>query len=825
MRKRVSGFKDLLATLWSAVAGWLFFTLLLIILIGGIGVNRFISLQRAIATLATESSELVLLRAIREDLLALENASRYSGRDEPKVFLEAMASNVAQLKYQLDTLNSLVNDTLLLSLTDSLAQVLAARTKQLSALVQLKYAQRNAVMPESLLNEVEQVLAGKLDTTIIIRLDKYIQRREVAINTSEEAEVSLPTEQGKKNLIQQFRDFFGGKKKENTPKNREEISLTDSILQIEPLQADRREEVRQLLEAAKSYNSRLAASVQRKEIALRESGQQLQTQLNRLTETLESRFLIEQQARSRAAMTIARKAANMLALISGCGLLLGLALMLALKRLLRISALRQKQLEEEQKKVAELLTARQDLLGNISHELRTPLQAITGFANQLADAPAEKQRRWIALIKQSARQLSFLMGQLLQLNQLDGANTSLSYSSISLNILLTELDEIYAEKLHQKQLSWELIGDLDEEIHVITDPYRLRQILYNLLDNAVKYTAQGGVCLEIVRMESSLKFIITDTGMGIDKSDIPRLFEAYTQKEAKVDVLQSGIGLGLHLVRQLVEKFAGQLEVESEVKQGSTFTLTLPVTYDLAAKAEMEEKAVSYNLPLRIMVVDDDELNIELLRTALENKVAKISCFSTPDEALQAFKPGEYDVVLTDYRLPGQSGAALAATMKKQDRSGVYYLMTAAIAEPEARDLLSQTFNYLLHKPFDLEELLQLLKEETLRFYPEQCIDKTRVFNFLEGDQADMEVYLQKYKAALNEQLNAFEQALVSKDNNHLHEILHQLGSRVALLQLPGVQTLRELEKRAGEGRLDWQATHQANRMIQIFRRFMAYWT
>ncbi len=821
MRKRANGFKDLLATLWNAVAGWLFFTLLLIILIGGIGINRFINLQRAIATLAAERNELELLRNIREDLLALENASRYSGRDSPVIFLKEIEASATHIKAQLVTLNSFVADTSLLALTDSLSLVLDARTKQLSALVQLKFAQNEAAMPESLLREVEGVLAGKLDSTITIRLDKYIQRREVPIVPANEEETNPIVEQGKKNLIQQFKEFFGGKKKEITPKNREEISLTDSVLQIEPLQADRREEVRELLEAARNYNSKLAVNVQRKEIALRESGQILQIQLNRLTETIEGRFLAEQQTRSGEAILIARQAGNMLALISACGLLMGLALMLVLKRLLGISAVRQKQLEEEQKKVAELLAARQELLGSISHELRTPLQALTGFANQLSEAAAERRVRWIGLIKQTAAQLNFLLGQLLQFNQLANDKLELNHSKISLNDLLDELNQIYEPKAAQKQLSWEIIAEFEADLHFSTDPFRLRQLLFNLLDNAIKFTAKGGVSLEIIKNESSLRFIITDTGPGMTKEEISVIFEPYAQKKQKSDVLNDGIGLGLHLVKGIVDKFAGQLELDSEPGVGTSFYLTLPVVFESAENEIEANISGNERLPIRLLVVDDDALNIELLEAVLENKLAKINCFSSPAEALLAFETGRYDVVLTDYRLPGQSGAEMAKTMKEQDPDCVFYLMTAAIHETEASELLGSTFSCLLNKPFDMGELLQLLNEEQLAIQPELFQNYSKILNYLEGNIEESTAYVAKYKTTILSQLEEFEKCIAVGNVAEIHAVVHQLTSRLAMFELVVVNAFRALEKEAAEHRWSWRETFKSRRLIRICRAFL----
>ncbi|GEM_PF-4550647 len=818
MRNSTRGFRDLLSTLWNAVAGWLFFTLLLILVIGGIGINRFITLQRAIVSLEVESSELQILRALREDILALETASRFSGQEKNKPFSAQLKESEKRLTTHLESLKMQVSDTAALMLIDSMGYLIAARTKQLSTLLRLKEAQADATMPESLLNEVEDVLAGRYDSTILIRLDRYIQRRQVPVATDD----VLPDEQGKRNLLQQFKDFFGGKKRNTTTAgSQEEVILTDSVLQIEPLQADRRAEVRALLEEARRYNSQLLSGVQKREISLRESGQLLQMQLNRLTEVLERQFLNEQQKRATQALKLARSAANMLALISACGLALGLILMLYLRKLLRLSAEQQKMLDAEQKKVADLVKARQELLSRISHELRTPLQAIAGFSEQLAAAPAGKQKRWLAFIKQSSRQLSFLIGQLLQFNQLSLGKAQLLPEVFSLSGLIDEVDEIYKARCTEKQLHWELLSNLTDTFSVRTDPYRLRQILFNLLDNAVKFTRTGGVCLEVDKSEDQLIFRIIDTGVGMDSADLTG-FEAYKQHNPATDQAKGGIGLGLHLVSQLITLLDGKLTIESQPGEGSTFLVELPVLF-MSETEETEQQLPETQFPLRLLIVDDDPLNIELMQQFLEPRVALLEACLSAEKALEIAGNQNFDLVITDRRLPGMEGPALAVALLAKDEKLSVYLMTAAVSEEDFRNYLRAGIIWVLEKPFESEQLHRILREESLRRFPNLFIRTERMAGFLEDDIAAKGAFLQRFKQDTLNLLSQLEQALSSADRRGLQEGVHQLATRLQLFDLPFSPSLREMEALPVNEPWPWQATARLHQILALCRTFLQH--
>lgn len=297
------------------------------------------------------------------------------------------------------------------------------------------------------------------------------------------------------------------------------------------------------------------------------------------------------------------------------------------------------------------------------------------------------------------------------------------------------------------------------------------------------------------------------------------------QKRVNEDALSGGIGLGLHLVNDLVNELNGRLDYESELGVGTSFYIYLPVEFTEAEPEFNIEQINNQPLPLRLLIVDDDVLNLELLELSLASKVSLLKSHPTAEEALENFNPGEFDIVLTDYRLPGMSGAEMVKIMNRMDSACTFYLMTAAVAEKDAHELLQGAFTYLFEKPFDPAEFYDCLQEELLARQTANLLDYSEILPYLEGEKENLAAYLLKYKLTLQVQLDALESALAIADLEQLHGIFHQLGSRFGLLKLNIVPLIRTLEHQAENKQWSWREKAQTKRLLRICRAFLANWT
>lgn len=312
-------------------------------------------------------------------------------------------------------------------------------------------------------------------------------------------------------------------------------------------------------------------------------------------------------------------------------------------------------------------------LANTSHELRTPMNAIVGFTQLLLDTPLnDEQREYAATVRASARSLLTLLNDILDFSRIESGKVTFERLEFSPRRLIEETADLMAELAFPKGL--ELTARLDHRLPglVIGDAGRIRQILTNLLGNAIKFTAQGEVSLRVeVEAESErdcrLRFLVSDTGIGIPTEAQARIFEAFTQADESTTRKYGGSGLGLSISRQIVEQLGGQIGLTSEPGKGSIFWVTLPleVVAAQASKADLPELSAC-----RILIVDDQRSARELLRHELEPLGAE--CIEAHSGALvhgildrQRSSGAPISIVLLDLQMPDVDGIALAQELRQ----------------------------------------------------------------------------------------------------------------------------------------------------------------
>ncbi len=312
-------------------------------------------------------------------------------------------------------------------------------------------------------------------------------------------------------------------------------------------------------------------------------------------------------------------------------------------------------------------------LANTSHELRTPMNAIVGFTQLLLDTPLkDEQREYAATVRASARSLLTLLNDILDFSRIESGKVTFERLEFSPRQLIEETADLMAELAFPKGL--ELTARLDHRLPslVIGDSGRIRQILTNLLGNAIKFTAQGEVSLRVeveaeTERDCRLRFLVSDTGIGIPTEAQARIFEAFTQADESTTRKYGGSGLGLSISRQIVEQLGGQIGFTSEPGKGSIFWVTLPleVVADEAAKADLPRLSAC-----RILIVDDQPSARELVRHELEPLGAE--CIEAHSGAVvhaildrQRRSGAPISIVLLDLQMPDVDGIALAQELRQ----------------------------------------------------------------------------------------------------------------------------------------------------------------
>ena len=356
----------------------------------------------------------------------------------------------------------------------------------------------------------------------------------------------------------------------------------------------------------------------------------------------------------------------------------------------------------------------------ITHDFKAPLGSIMGYADLLARLTVdERQRFYLDNMKTSSEHLLKLVVDLLDFHRLDLHKAEINRVTFYPARLLEEIRVSFEPLTSAKGLA--LYCDISSglETTYISDPLRLRQIINNLLSNAVKFTSQGSITLTARYESRKLVISITDTGKGMDTADCERIFQEFTRLPGAQG--EEGFGLGLSIVRMLVQLLEGTIEVESELGKGSTFTLRIPiypVTIDMKETIETTETSSVQKgkiAPLHVLLIDDDRIQLTLTAAMLSQQGITSVCCLQMDELLDALRSAHFDVLLTDVQMPAINGFDLLKLLRASNISQAQTIPIIAVtarSDMKSEEFIAHGFAGCLHKPFTVTELLQELKVE-----------------------------------------------------------------------------------------------------------------
>ncbi len=381
-------------------------------------------------------------------------------------------------------------------------------------------------------------------------------------------------------------------------------------------------------------------------------------------------------------------------------------------------------LKEARDRAEAAARAKSVFLATVGHEIRTPLNGILGMTRLLLESNLDvRQRTFAETVASSGELLLGLVNDILDFSRLEAEGLTLSTLSFDLIDTVEELRLMLAPRAADKGLTLGNRFGADVPRHVVGDPLRLRQVLLNLVGNAIKFTETGGVLVQVVsdgeRADGTvdLRFLVTDTGIGIPDAARADLFTEFSQGDDSITRRFGGAGLGLAICKRLVTLMGGDIGFESRSGEGSTFWFSLPMP--VAAEAAAPEPVPSDVPPARVLLVDDNRVNLEVASGLLERHGHSVTAVESGAAAIDAMERtgGGFDLVLLDMHMPEMDGIETARRLRRMGAgapSMPTYLLTANPSEQDDRAWREAGIAGCLAKPFRVEEVARLLAEPSV---------------------------------------------------------------------------------------------------------------
>jgi len=363
----------------------------------------------------------------------------------------------------------------------------------------------------------------------------------------------------------------------------------------------------------------------------------------------------------------------------------------------------------------------------MSHEIRTPMNAIVGFSEMLGEEElTEQQRKYVEPIKEASENLLQLINDILDFSKIEAGKLDIETVDCSLDKLLFSVESLMEQAATEKGLEFKIIRSDPLPAQIRTDPVRVRQCLFNLVSNAIKFTKEGHVyvkvSLEQENDQSYIHFDVEDTGIGIPPSKQRVIFEAFSQADGSTTRKYGGTGLGLAITRQLSDLLGGELTLRSEVGKGSVFTLIIPVGVDAQSQpllgqevptARTSESATAEGPNRfygRVLVAEDSRTNQTLIRVLLRKLGLRVTIVEDGREAVEAATHEPYDLIFMDIQMPNMNGYEATRILRTKRITTPIVALTANAMKGDSEKCISAGCDEYLTKPINRKKLLEIIR-------------------------------------------------------------------------------------------------------------------
>lgn len=742
-------------------------------------------------------------------------------------------------------------DTLETILTDTLQQ---ARLDTVRTLLQNKQWNMYAVLEAMRNTPTDQIYQEQLDS-LIAQQDSLLStphiRRKVITHHN-----SYTIHHKKKGFFKRLADVFAPGKEDSTQ--------VSNVIQEE--YTDTLDEVYSPIDTISSMITGIQHKVfqtRQKETemlntrisSLRVIGSGLSQRVNQLLENIEhdeqeaarTKLMQEEEIRKEAAETMAK--------IAIAAFVLVLVFSIVIARDITRNNHYRRELEKAKSYAENLLVAREKLMLTITHDIKAPAGSIIGYIDLLIRLVNDRRQQfYLSNMKSSAQHLLALVTSLLDYHRLEAGKMDLHPVAFNPHELLTDIYNSFLPLAEKKQLQLDFKEKLPETLTLEGDPFRIRQIVENLLSNALKFTAAGGITLQAEYHGNQFVFSVSDTGCGMTASEQERIFKEFTRLSSAQG--QEGFGLGLSITRKLVELLLGRIDIESAPGKGSTFKVSMPLP-SISPKPAPGSKEPAITLPkihLRIAIIDDDRIQMHLTEAMLHNAAEEVKgfkvetvCCEQPEELIEQLKNRTFDLVFTDIQMPAMNGFELLHHLRNQNFAQAQSIPVIAITargDMNENDFQQKGFAGMLQKPFNQSELKKVVKNalnhltvsdnipDTLPVqkdthetspHTDQPYNFSPLTAFSEDDPEAAKEILRTFAQETQKNMEKLQTAISSKDMEALCATAHKMLPTFLMIEAQkAIPLLKWLEQQRGTQSYTPEAEQAAETVIAETKQVLA---
>jgi signal transduction histidine kinase/FixJ family two-component response regulator len=767
----------------------------------------FRELMVTVENLSEPNEKLTTLNKLFEAITTLDQQQRAEAIENPRKPYESFIQQSGTLNQLIDSLKLLPWETSQSRRLEEMKSILSERNELFFAYLKVK---------ADLLDNKD--FSIQLDTLAAILQDDELTIDSSIIKTHRKTITTWvrDTNAVKRSEQRSFlKKLFSSRKKRAKPKlDTPKIRVDQELdFQVDTLAIARQNEALLALEKVMREMDRdqrlQRRKLQNQELELIQANSLFITQLLNILHEVENEELRRMQYNNEHAVTVMNQSINRYNILTFAFILVGALLVYFIATDISKSNFYKEQLEKAKDRAEELSQIKQRFLANMSHEIRTPLQSIIGFAEQLKHKFNHKDDA-IDAIHTSSEHLLHIVNEVLDYSRFSSGAMTLTKEKFRILSVVKEVESAMRIQAERKNLTFLLDTEKASEYILLGDPFRLRQILYNILGNAIKFTHRGFVKLSLKTYDEGQNvlcvFEISDTGIGMDKADQKKIFNQFEQASPDITKHYGGTGLGLTIVKALVDAHQGIIEVSSEVDVGTSFRVEIRFDKAPAFSSAVPATPAAVSVPFKgkIWVIDDDGLILRLCSLILKKNEIDHEIFNEAVELLH--RPADPTVthVFLDIRMPDVNGVDLCNALQKKYPSSTKFIALTAHVLPEEKDeMIRQGFDHVLTKPFHEHELLNILglpESTSLKEVDQPDFSLLRKMTL--NDEPLFQSIITQFVDETIDDLRLVKQALVQYDATGLREVVHKLAGRFSQMGVVNLaNTLQSLEQQLVEGK------------------------